>query len=79
MGRDGGKQCLPCTFTHSRPRVNAQLAQLGIQAQPQAVERGSRVEGPVQGLSFLLGLFLQRFFFSFQLLRDCFSSLEEIV
>lgn len=58
VGSDGGEQCLPCTFTYGRPWVDAQLAKLSVQAQPQAVEGGSRVEGPVQGFSFLLSLLL---------------------
>lgn len=79
VGSNGGEQCLPGAFPHSRPWVDAQLAQLGIQAQPQAVEGRGGVKRPVQGLSPLLGLFLQSFFFPPQLLCDGFSPLEEVV
>lgn len=79
VGCYGGEQRLPGAFTHSGPRVHTQLSQLGIQAKPQAVEGGGRVEGPVQGLSLLLGLLLQSRLLPLQLLYDGFSSLEEVV
>lgn len=79
MGSNGGEQCLPSTFTHSRPWVNTQLAQLGVEAQPQAIKGRGGVEWPVQGLSTLLGLFLQSFFLPLQLLCDGFAPLEEVV
>lgn len=79
MGSDGGEQCLPSTFAHSGPRVHTQLAQLGVEAQPQAVEGRGRVEGPVQGLSSLQGLLLQSRLLPLQLLRDGFAPLEEVV
>lgn len=79
VGSDGGKQCLPCAFSHSRPWVNTQLAQLGVQAQPQAVKGRGRVERPVKSLPFFLGLLLQSFLLPLQLLCDGFASLEEVV
>lgn len=79
MGSDGGEQCLPSTFTHSRPWIYTQLAQLGVQAQPQAIEGRGRVEGPVQGLSLLLGLLLQSLLLPLQLLCDGIAPLEEVV
>ncbi len=79
MGGDGGKQCLPGTFTHSGPWVNTQLTQLGVEAQPQAIKGRRRVEWPVQGLSFLLGLLLQSLLLPLQLLRDGLAPLEEVV
>lgn len=60
MGSDGGEQRLSGTFTHSGPWVNAQLAQLGVQAQPQAVKGWGGVERPVEGLASFLSLLLQR-------------------
>lgn len=79
VGSNGGEQCLPGTFTHSRPWVDTQFAQLGVQAQPQAVKGRGGVEWPVKGLSILLSLFLQSFLFPLQLLRDGFAPLEEVV
>lgn len=61
VGSNSGEQRLAGALTHSRPRVHAQLPKLGIQTQPQAVKGRGGVERPVEGLSFLLGLFLQRF------------------
>lgn len=79
VGSDGWEQCLSRAFAHSRPRVHAQLAQLGIQAQPQAVEGRGGVERPVQGFSLLLSLLLQSFLLPLQLLGDGLASLEEVV
>jgi len=79
VSSDGGEQCLPGAFTHGGARVDAQLAQLGVQAQPQAVKGRGRVERPVEGFPFLLGLLLQSFLLSLQLLDDGFTSLEEVV
>lgn len=79
VGSDGGEQCLPSAFTHGRPWVDTQLAQFGIQAEPQAIKRRGRVKRPVEGLSFLLGLLLQSFLLPFQLLCNGFASLEEVV
>lgn len=79
VGSDGGEQRLPGTFTDSGPWVNTQLAQLGIQTQPQAVEGRGRVEGPVEGLAFLLSLLLQSYLLPLQLLDDGLASLEEVV
>lgn len=79
MSSYGGEQRLSGTFAHRGPRVDAQLAQLGVQAQPKAVERRSGVEGPVEGFSFLLGLLLLSFLLPLQLLGDGFASLEEVV
>lgn len=79
VGRDGGEHGLPGAFPHRGPRVDAQLPQLGVQTQPQAVEGRGRVEGPVEGLSFLPGLFLQSRLLPLQLLRDRLPPLEEVV
>lgn len=79
VGSDGGKQRLPGAFAHSGSWVDTQLAQLGVEAQPQAVEGRGWVEWPVQGLSALLGLLLESFLLSLQLLCDGFASLEEVV
>lgn len=79
VGGDGGEQRLAGALTHGGPRVDAELAQLGVEAQPQAVEGGGGVEGPVQGLPSLLGLLLQRLLLPLQLLRDGVAPLEEVV
>ena len=79
VGSDGGEQRLPSTFAHSGPWVDTQLAQLGVEAQPQAIKGRGRVEWSVQSLSFLLGLLLQSFLFPLQLLCDGFAPLEEVV
>lgn len=60
MGSDGGEHGLTGALPDGGPGVHTQLAQLGVQTQPQAVERRGRVEGPVQGLTLLLSLLLQR-------------------
>lgn len=57
VGSNGGEQCLPSALAHSRPRVNTQLPELGVQTQPQAVEGRGGVKRPVKGLASLLGLF----------------------
>lgn len=79
MCSDGGEQRLPGALPHSGPRVDTQLAQLGVQTQPQAIKRRGRVERPVQGLSFLLGLLLLSLLLPLQFLRDGLTSLEEVV
>lgn len=79
VSSNGGEQRLPGTFTHSGPWVNTQLAQLGVQAEPQAVEGRGWVEGSVEGLAFLLSLLLQSRLLPLQLLDDGLASLEEVV
>ena len=76
---DGGEHGLSSALPHGWPRVHAQLPQPGVQTQPQAVKGRGRVEGPVQGLSPLLGLLLQRGLLPLQLLGDGLAPLEEVV
>lgn len=79
MGADGGEERLPGAFSDGGPRVHAQLPQLGVQAQPQAVEGRGRVERAVQGLAPLPRLLLQRRLLPVQLLLDGISPLVEVV
>ena len=77
--RDGGEQRLAGALAHGGPQVHAQLAQLGVQTQPQAVEGRRRVEGPVEGLAALPGLLLHRRLLPLQVQGDGLPPLEEVV
>lgn len=79
VGIDGGEECLAGALANSRPWVHTQLAQLGVEAEPQAVEGGRRVEGPVEWLALLLGLLLQKGLLPLQLVGDGLAPLEEVV
>lgn len=79
VGVDGGEECLAGALAYCRPRVHAQLTQLGVEAEPEAVERRCRVEGSVEGLALLQGLLLQQGLLPLQLVCDGLAPLEEVV
>lgn len=79
MGRNGGEECLAGTLADGWPRVNTQLAQLGVQAEPETVEGRGWVEGPVQGHAPFLCLLLQQHLLPVQLLLNGFRPLEKVV
>ena len=79
VGGDGGEQGLAGALADGGPRVHAHLAQLGVETEPEAVEGRRRVEGPVERLALLQGLFLQHDLLPLQLVRDGLSPLEEVV